>query len=368
MIKRLIVWLIVCVVAGCTTATPVSQPLQLRTDQNTVIHLIVAVQGAVKVKRVNWTGFSPAVFGMAVQDADILLLDGSAPASATIVCSDLKVITITLTAANASKRNECNVQEPVMTRGGIEVKSMRENVAGDTPLVITPRKTLLLNSHPTIRWLPVPGAASYTVKISGEKVDWSTSISATTKLVYPNNAPPLVPGGTYLVTVSTSSRSGIPSSMQGMGFTLMTGKDAEAARATETKINALGLAKAPSQLLTATTYAGRQLYAEAIEQLEALPALAQEPAVVRYLGDLYLKIELNMLAEERYRQAFELSKKANDIEGQAIAAYALGLIAESAGKKEPAQQYLQQAVDLYRKLGDATMVRQMQDKLASEQK
>ena len=88
----------------------------------------------------------------------------------------------------------------------------------------------------------------------------------------------------------------------------------------------------------------------------------------RSLGDLYLKIGMNRLAEEHYLQALELSQKAGDVEGQALAQHALGLIYKQAlGNPEAATPRLQDAVKWYQQLGDSRKVEEIQKQLAAKQ-
>jgi two-component system NtrC family sensor kinase len=89
----------------------------------------------------------------------------------------------------------------------------------------------------------------------------------------------------------------------------------------------------PTRLLIAELYAnwvpdrpnGKALIAEAIEMLEGLSD-TKEPAIIRLSGDLYLTIGLNGQAEAYYMRALKLSQDAGDLEGQALAQYALGII------------------------------------------
>ena len=82
----------------------------------------------------------------------------------------------------------------------------------------------------------------------------------------------------------------------------------------------------------------------------------------------YIKVSLNRLAEQTYLQALDLSQKVNDIEGQAAAQSALGLVYESFGNKPEAVQRTEKAIEWYQKLGDSKTVKELQARLAALQK
>lgn len=190
-------------------------------------------------------------------------------------------------------------------------------------------------------------------------------VSAKTDVVYPDNAPALSPGLTYKLSVTAGSRSSDEESVPGLGFSVLKIDEVQVVRDREAKIRALGLAEPPTRFLIAQLYASQDLSAEAIEQLEALSKPFKGPAVLRSLGDLYLKIGLNRLAEERYLSALELSQKANDLAGEAVVQNALGLIYRDVfGNKGEAMHRFQQATGLYQTLGDSKTVRQIQERLA----
>lgn len=64
------------------------------------------------------------------------------------------------------------------------------------PILLSPRRTRVLDGHSVLRWTAVPGAGSYLVRIRGDGVDWSTNLDSRNELAYPDTAPELVPGST----------------------------------------------------------------------------------------------------------------------------------------------------------------------------
>src|SRR6185295_9573216 len=92
----------------------------------------------------------------------------------------------------------------------------------------------------------------------------------------------------------------------------------------------LRLPETQTRFLIANLYAAKELYAEAIEQLEALYPRMKEPAVVRMLGDLYAVIGLNREAEKKYLEALDLTP-ANDLDGLGAIQKDLARVYESLG-------------------------------------
>lgn len=356
MIKQSLLSLVLLVLTGCVSGRATTTP------SDNGVHLVVAVQGQLSVKRDGWSGYAPALFGTSLRHGDLLRLEGSS--QATVVCADLTLATVPSGLGSVP----CKVAKPVLAYSGSLVNPTRGDTFTDFPIVISPRKTKLLNPQPILRWTPVVGVITYTVSVRGLNMNWSTDVISKTEFVYPDNAPALVAGATYKVTVAAGKRSSDEESMPGLGFTLLTSDEVQAAREAEAKISALDLTEASKRFLITSLYATQGLNAEAIEQLEELSSTLKEPAVTRSLGDLYLKIGLNRLAEEHYLRSLELSQEANDVEGQALAQNALGLIYEALGNKGEAVQRLQMAMQLYRKLGDSRTVKRIQERLAGLQR
>lgn len=354
MIKRVLIGLVLAGLLGCGATPPTA-----RTPADNGVHFLVAVQGPVSVKREGWSAYAPALLGTTLRYGDLLRLEGSA--QATVVCADLTVAN----AARGANGVPCKAAQPVLVYNGSLVSPTRGAPSGEFPLVVTPRKTKVLNPHPTLRWTPVGGATSYTVSVRGSNVNWSTTVTSGTEAVYPADAPALAPGSTYKVIVGAGKRTSEEETLPGLGFTMLTSDEATTVRQGEARIRALGLPDTPTRLLIANLYAAQGLTAEAVEQLEALSATSQEPAVLRSLGDLYLTLGLNHLAEARHLRAADLSQQASDLEGQALAQRALGAIYEAIGNSGEAAQRLRKAVGLYQQLGDSQTVKAIEEQLSA---
>ncbi len=284
-IKRVLIGLVLVALQGCGADSTTN-----RTLADNDLHMLVDVQGPVSVKREGWNTYAPALFGTSLRYGDLLRLEGSA--QATVACADLTVATVPA----GTNALPCKVVQAVLVQNGSLINPTRSVPSGEFPLVVTPRKTKLLNPRPTLRWTPVTGATSYTVTVRGSNVNWSTDVISGTEVVYPGAAPPLMPGLTYKVIVVAGNRSSDEEALPDLGFTVLKIDEATTVRERETKIRSLGLSGAATGLLVANLYVTNGLTAEAIELLEGLSSASPEPAVLRSLGDLYLALGLNRLA------------------------------------------------------------------------
>ncbi|MBM4458485.1 MAG: tetratricopeptide repeat protein [Chloroflexi bacterium] len=307
--------------------------------------IIVGLQGEAAMKRAGWRDYAPAMFGAAFRRGDLLRLTAG---RAVVACADLRLATVE---AGVSGFPCQASQRPAIVFEGALLNPTRGDGAGDEfPRVISPRKTRLLNPRPLFRWQPVAAAKSYKVRLQG--ASW-TAEAAGDALAYPDNAPALQPGVAYRLVVTAGDRSSNEEEGSGLGFSIIPADEARAVRDAEARIRGLGLTETPTALLIANVYATHGLYAEAIEGLERLRE-AQEPAVLRLLGDLYLSVGLNRQAEERYLAALAGSALAADLEGQAQAHHALGRIYDALGDRAAARRSLTDALARYERLGDAS--------------
>jgi hypothetical protein len=360
--KRLSVltFALVLVLVACNTTQPTSIP-----PADDSAHLLIVVQGPVNVKRAGRSEYAPGMFGMVLHRGDLLRLDGDAQAK--VACADLTLAD----AASGTGSVPCKMGQGIIAdpATGSRVSAARSNIPSDIPIVIAPRRTRILNARPTLRWSPMPGIDTFKVSIQKNDTVWNTDISGQTQVAYPANAPALTTGQTYKVVVQAGERSSEDKLIPDLGFTVAPPNEVSEIREAESKIKALGLAEGPTEYLIAVLYATRKpevrdnFNAEAIERLENLVASFKEPAVLRMLGDLYLKIGVLSLAEERYVQAVELSKALNDVEGQADELQTLGMIYTLLGNKDEALQHLQEAIALYQKLGDTSAVKAIEAEL-----
>lgn len=341
---------------GAATVAPASG------SGDTAAHLVVALQGNLSVKRLGWSDYAPAVFGMALRNGDLLRVEGGG--KATVACADLTLAN----PGSGVSSVPCKVAKPLLTYGDSLIVPTRAEPPVGAPVILSPRKTKVLAARPLLRWAPVAGAQTYDVSVRGGSLSWSTRVSGATELVYPADAPALQPGVSYKLSVSAAGRSSDEETEPGLGFSVLKADEAQTVQAAEARVRSLGLADAATRLLIANLYAGQGLNAEAIDILRDVARSANEPAVTRTLGDLFLKTSQTRLAEEAFLAAADLSTRAGDIEGMAASHSALGLVYETFGNKAQAIEQCNQAIASYQRLGDSKTVKQIQERLASLQK
>lgn len=325
------------------------------------VNVVVQLEGPAKVKRPGWTGYAPVVFGTGLQSGDLVSLDQGSHAK--VVCSDLTLHDVPAGTGGVP----CTSPGAVLHRAdGSLIHATRGSPNdGSYPMVVLPRRTKLLSAHPTLRWTPVQGVSRYVIEIRGENLLWATEVTAGTQVVYPDTATPMKPGVDYKLIVAAGNGAISDEPGVGLGFSLLSPKDAKAVLQEEKQIESLGLPPGPTDFLIAHLYADHGLYAEAIERLEGISQKFKEAAVQKLLGDLFMDIGLPRQAEGRYLNALDLSATENDEEGQMLVHKALGYIYQQIlGNNETASQQLGKALELARKLGDDSTASQAGKQLA----
>jgi hypothetical protein len=317
------------------------------------VNIVVGIEGDVALEREGWRDSTPVLFGTVVKIGD--LLRPSQTGKVIIACADLSVMSV----SSAATGMPCRSADPILYREGSRVLPVRDGSdSGLGPIVLAPRKTSLLDPRPRIRWSAVDGVTAYKVQVQGRGVNWTTDVVSKTEIAYSGDA--LLPGVAYKVIVSAGGHRSDEDGAPGLGFTILRPEEAGSIQVDEKKIRDLRLSESATRLLVATYFADRKLNAEAIEHLEALLAL-NEPAPLRLLADLYLRIGLNTRAEATYLKAAEVSKRKKDLEGQALAQAALArLYHEAFSNQQEASRYADEAIGIYIKLGDETMVNTLQ--------
>lgn len=320
-------------------------------------HLLVAAQGVVLLRRAGWSVPVPVGPGAVLRRGDLL----SVPAGgrATVACANL---TLQEPPVGRFSGVPCAVPEKAtLVYEGSLMAVTRGDDSDEVPQVIAPRHTKLLSPRPMLRWSVPSGAGGVTVAVKGPGVTWSARPPAgSTSLAYPADAPALRADATYRVTVTTGGRSSDEAAEPGSGFTLLAGTAADEARAGVERIGTLGLGADAARLLDAHFLAARGLYAEAIEQLAAV---APAPRVLLTLGALYQSVGLPRLAEARYVTAAKAAAAEGDIEAQAQAQLALGVIyLDALGLRDDAARAFDDAAVLFARFGDSATAAQAREK------
>lgn len=324
-------------------------------------NLIVQIDGQMKVKRQGWTGYAPVVFGTGLHTGDLLSLGESSHAK--VLCSDLTLHEVSAGVGGVP----CSTSRVVLRRSdGSLINATRGwPNDGSFPIVLSPRKTKLVSTHPTLRWTPVKSATGYTIIVRGENLHWTTVVTNATDIVYPEKAPPLAPGFAYKLVVVANDADSSAEPGLGLGFSVLNAQDKKIVHQEQNQIENLGLPAGPTQFLVARLYAEHDLNAEAIERLEAISQTFKAAAVERLLGDLFMHVGLTRQAEGNYLHSLDLSNAENDDEGQMVLHKALADIYEQVlGNKDAATLHLNATLDLARKLGDDLTASQTGKQLA----
>ncbi len=343
--------LLAAAAAACVAqppAAPASAPGNAAESAADSAHVLVDVQGAVRLSRSAWrAGQSTlASFGAEVRAGDIL--DLGAQAAAKIACADLTVDVLAAGANNV----DCPRAAPVLTYRGLPIAYVRSGDDGWLSL-LSPAAPAVMDSRPPIVWTPLEGAEGYTVTLEGDGIRWEREADAP-PLAYPDDAPPLAPGGFYRLTVTAHSLELATEPAASSGFATLPAGQAEEVRAVAERIAGLEMSERSRLLLTARLYAAHELYSEAAALLLEVQAGAPEAGVDRMLGDLLQGMGLVAQAQERFEAALERAQADGAQEEAAQAALRLGLLHRCL-RSDPAaaRPYVEQAAAQFRELDDA---------------
>ncbi len=321
--------------------------VKVSSDTCVPVGRLISVQGQVQLKRTGWSVYHPTAVGARLCLRDLLQL--AKGAKAIVKCAEPAQNPWTVPEGTWGVGNGCREpRERRYTLPGPISPTRRIETAARIPYIISPYSTSLLNDKPKLRWQVVPGATSYTVRVTGPGVKWETEVS-TTEVVYPGE-PPLKPVEEgYLLTVEADNGEKPAKAT----FRLLDESKTQQVRTAALALNRQNLAEEAKTLALADLYIGQELIAEAIELLEASVAKGSQTAAMYYtLGELYGQVEFLGEAEKNYLKAFKLATTANDIEGQAAAAARLGKMYELMGNSDQATRWLQEAQQRYQALGD----------------
>jgi len=314
---------------------------------------LIEPRGGLRIRQAKRGRLMNATEGMLVRRGYLLILNPLA--KATIVCGDGKKRELTPGPQGCPCTLACTPAICGIRYEGSTIRATRGPDTNDSafPVVISPRRTLVGNLRPAIRWAPVAGArANTTYKVilygDGMRALWARDVISETRLAYPEAEPPLAAGQTYKVVVTTNGLSSQQDRSPGLGFTTLTADQARLLAAEETRERQLGLPETQTRFLIANLYASRELYSEAIDQLDNCDPAFANPAVISLIGDLYAVVGLNREAEKKYLQALA-STPANDLDGLGSTHRNLAAVYENLGEFDRAIAQLKEAITVYRR-------------------
>jgi hypothetical protein len=356
--------IIILVVTGCI-AVPLSSLstglAQEDEDEPVPIHIITGTHDEARVRRDGWSGFSNLSLGASLQFGD--LID---PGEETIIilCADLTEHAVTQLDAVP-----CSQERSVLMQEGQSMAGWQRGAIEDItiPFLIAPRATIVLTAQPLIRWNPIPSVEGYRVIVRGDDLRWSADVADPEihKLLYPDDAPSLVPGASYTIEViAVTAGEGEVSSndedVSGVSFTIMAEDEVEAIETTIAEIHASIDDENIASLVDVRFYTQNNLFAEAVQTLLPISgdlldtecptksAVSQSPVVYLILGELYLRTQLERYAAIAYDCALDLAAIGSDLESQALAATALARLTLD---EDDQAEYVALALDLWEQLG-----------------
>jgi hypothetical protein len=318
--------------------------------------------GKLKVKQKKREKPTDATVGMLVRRGYMLILDPKA--KATVFCADGKRHDLIpgpqgCPCATAKRGFIYNDSIIPGSRG-------QDSARGNFPFILSPRKTLLLTTRPTIRWSPVTSPTPessviyrVSIYIEGRELVWNRDVISKTEIAYPEGVKGLIRGEFYKVVVEAGKASSEQERKANLGFTVLTNAEAQSISDSEEAILRLNLPASETQFLIANLYAAQGLFSEAIEKLARLTNTLKEPAVLRMLGDLYATSGLHREAVKEYESALALPQIKSDIEGQALTFAALGRSYMELENSKQSGLHFNRAVEAFRKLGDTVTVEQL---------
>lgn len=198
----------------------------------------------------------------------------------------------------AQQNNDLDDEDLLPSRGAVAVS---DNI----PYIISPRRTLLLNGRPIIRWNPVKDATSYTVIVKGPSgYLWQNEVTEN-EVVYPGE-PVLKPGVYYTIIVDANTgASSLDDENLVQGFEVINESD---------RLNLQNAAATTEEesLKLAKLYRENSLRSEAIAILEKLATRGSDnEEIYQLLGKLYREIGLVNLADKYNQKAVELAGREN---------------------------------------------------------
>lgn len=349
----LTIWLAVLLSACQVSSTRAGLPA-VATQSNgqaTSPHFLLSTGMGAVVKRHAWTQYLPVEFGAALQDGDLLKIEGQA----RILCADLHVNTI-----SGIDSVPCRTASGVLKYRGADFLIPRA-APGDVPYVLFPRNTLLLDSRPQLRWHDT-GAGSYSVAIRNEQGKvWSLSGVVSTTLDYPTGESSLAPGVTYSLWVRDDDTQHTSDEAVVAGFGFQVADATVQQRVQETcglvatlpELDSTGREFAYAVCLASLTpdeHSGFAPIGEALLRFEQLALQRPTPAVLLWHADMLAATDLVAEARTAYAAALAAAERLGDIESQLEATKSLWCLATN---QKLGDELASRAMQLAQALGPA---------------
>lgn len=319
--------------------------------------LVLDVQGEVNVRQVITGQTVMASFGDYLRRGDVITAGQAGRAE--VLCSDGAKYQVD--ANNQSETITCGeTPDPVyqqiilqIHQGQIQALPSVRVIPSDVPVILSPRDTRITDGQPTIHWLPVEGAESYEVIMSGLKSELWRATTQESRLPYPEGQPSLEPEITYIIEVIAEIGEPVTEfrSLETAWVTLISAAEVEKVRQFETQIEALDLSPESTRFLKAVYYADLELYDAALTELVSLAKETTSPLPHRMLGDVYLTVKLDGEAAQSFETARQLAQEQDNSLVEAEAEVGQGHVAYATQDFAGALNHYQTALTLYQELG-----------------
>lgn len=326
------------------------------------IGLIISFTPQVEVK--HGEQLKAAEVGLKLFQDDVVIAEANAGAVVSLSCAEDTLLLTVGSQQNMSVDCSTVGDEDLIAQLGPDVitsearsllvlpaQQERSSRQAQTPLLLTPRNTLIRESQPTFQWQGVPGASGYRLSLNIPNAEnWQVETTDTT-LPYPADKAPLPAGGTIIVTLATLDN---PSETDETFVDVIDEAALAGLAESEAEIRNLGLDETAQAYLLAQLYRQQEMNAAAIAQLEQIAAKESliSADLWQQLGDLYFEIELYTQAEENYQKALSAAQANDDQQTEALAHFGLAQTAYVFEENEQALDYLTQAETLSDQIGD----------------
>ena len=309
-------------------------------------HQIIESTGSVEIKKSNWSDYRVMGVGTTLHSGDMLQpIDG---ANIYVLCDDFSIWNVPSNGIS-DIASGCDDLDNI-TPTTLQYHRGENDIS--LPYIMMPRHTLLMDNEFTISWNRVEDATSYLVTIQGEDgLNWTQEVNDT-QIIY-NGEQKFETNFYYIVTVeSDNGFSSLDTQRPQFGFGVISENQAETLQDIIDNINTSNLSSDSKAIALGILYNQGYLYYDGISSLEALVTSGtQNPLVYQILGDMYVQIGLNILAQERYHQAIELADNDKDLEVLSNTQAGLAGLNIILGNNFQAGKLAQQAQDGYEFLG-----------------
>ncbi|MEM7714067.1 MAG: hypothetical protein AAF349_10930 [Cyanobacteria bacterium P01_A01_bin.68] len=196
--------------------------------------------------------------------------------------------------------------------------SKTRNLNSQTIPILKPHGRVILNSRPLISWQKIPTATSYTIKLHGRGVKWSTQTTNTT-LSYPELETAMKPGNTYQLSVIANKHKS-PFKATSIVLFLLSDSQIKEIKNTHYQIRSFNLSPDQQARDFDSIFMSKSLIDPSINILtKRIHARTNDPTLYRLLGDRYLQSGLLQKAKLMYLKAVTLAKKNNKLKEYQLA-------------------------------------------------